>query len=124
MQETHRTKCHAIIHTASAAAAAVGAGLAQVPVSDCVGIIPIQIAMIISLGGVFGIELTKSTARATLATTTATMIGRGIAKLLLGWIPILGNVINAATAAGVTEMIGWSVASEFDKQYNIYQIIL
>lgn len=38
--------------------------------------------------------------------------------MLLGWIPILGNVINAATAAGVTEIIGWSVASEFDNQYN------
>lgn len=39
--------CHGIIHSASVAAARVGAGLAQIPLSDNVVITPIQIGMII-----------------------------------------------------------------------------
>lgn len=45
-----RDKCHAIIHTASATAAAVGAELAQIPCSDNVIITPIQLVKTISLG--------------------------------------------------------------------------
>ena len=106
MTDEERGKCHAIIHSASAAAAAIGAGLAQLPGSDNAAIIPIQVGMIISLGAVFGKKLTQSAARATLATATATMVGRGVSQFLFGWIPIAGNIINASTAAGVTETIG------------------
>lgn len=116
MTKEQENRCHAIIHTASSAAAVAGAGLAQIPSSDSIAIVPIQVAMIISLGSAFGMELTKSAARATLASATATLIGRGISQLLLGWIPIFGNVLNATTAAGVTETIGWAVARDFDNQ--------
>ncbi|MBS4879931.1 MAG: hypothetical protein KH138_06445 [Firmicutes bacterium] len=44
------------------------------------------------------------------------MIGRGISQTLVGWIPGLGNAINAGTAAGLTEAIGWILADDFDKQ--------
>ena len=64
MTDTQKVKCHAIIHTASASAAAVGAGLAQIPGSDNAVIMPIQLVMTISLGRVFGLELTESAAGA------------------------------------------------------------
>lgn len=51
--------CNGIIHSASAAAAAVGGGLAQVPASDNLIITPIQLTMAVSLGKVFGITLEK-----------------------------------------------------------------
>ena len=35
------------------------------------------------------------------------------AGALLGWIPILGNDINAGTAFTVTEAIGWAIANDF-----------
>ncbi|CEM63373.1 hypothetical protein [Treponema phagedenis] len=116
MTDEEAVKCHAIIHAAAAAAAGVGAGLAQLPVADHLAIILIQVGMIISLGGVFGIELSESAAKSTLGTATAATIGRGISQVLVGWIPGIGNVINASTAAGVTETIGWVIANDFAKK--------
>ena len=48
MTADQRSKCHAIIHTASASAAAAGAGLAQLPGSDNAVITPIQLASYIA----------------------------------------------------------------------------
>lgn len=115
MTEEQANDCHKIIHLASTFSAAAGAGLAQIPVSDSVIIVPIQLTMVISLGAIFGVKLTESAAASTLATATATLVGRGISQFLIGWIPVVGNVVNAVTAAGVTEIIGWAVAASFDK---------
>ena len=87
--------------------------MAQLPGSDSAFIVPIQIAMIISIGAVFGIELDESSAKATLASATATMIGRSLSQFLVGWIPGWGNALNATTAFTVTEAIGWAVANDF-----------
>lgn len=116
MNNTQQSTCHAIIHTASAAAAALGAGLAQIPCSDNTVITPIQLVMTISLGRAFGIELTDSAARATLASVTAATVGRTASQLLFGWIPVAGNIINAGTAASITEAIGWLLAEDFANQ--------
>jgi uncharacterized protein (DUF697 family) len=116
MTSEQENKCHVIIHTASAAAAGAGAGLAQIPGSDNAVIIPLQIGMILSLGTIFGIELSETTAKSTLATTAASTIGRGISQFLVGWMPVIGNVINATTAAGITETIGWTIAKDFDNK--------
>lgn len=115
MTREQDAKCHAIIHSAAAAAGLAGAGLAQLPCSDSAVIVPIQIAMVISIGAVFGVKLSESAATSTLGSATATMLGRGLSQILLGWIPGLGNVLNAATASGVTEIIGWAVAENFAK---------
>lgn len=108
-----RGKCHAIIHSASASAGAVGAGLAQVPCSDNAIIVPIQVAMTIALGKVFGLQMTDSAARAALATVASSTVGRAVSQVLLGWIPVAGNIINSCTAASVTEAMGWALAEDF-----------
>lgn len=115
MTEEQNSSCHKIIHTASVAAAAAGGGLAQLPGSDNAVIVPIQIGMIVSLGKVFGKSITKSFATSLLATAGATVGGRMISQVLFGWFPILGNALNASTAAGVTEAIGWWIADYFDQ---------
>lgn len=109
-------KCNAIIHSASVAAAAVGAGLAQLPCSDNAILVPIQVSMVLSLGAVFNINLTKSAAKSSVATASATLVGRGISQALVGWIPGIENIINASTASTVTEGIGWIVAKNFEKE--------
>ena len=116
MTDTQKAKCHAIIHSASASAAAVGAGLAQIPCSDNAVITPIQLTMTISLGRVFGLELTESAARAAVASVAAATVGRTVSQILIGWIPIAGNLVNAGTAATVTEALGWLLAEEFASQ--------
>lgn len=116
LTKKQRQKCSSIIHSASVAAAGVGAGLAQIPGSDNAVITPIQLTMTISLGRVFGIELTESAARAAIASVAASTVGRTVAQVLVGWIPGFGNAINASTAAGLTEMMGWMLAEDFDRQ--------
>lgn len=118
MTDGQRTKCHAIIHTASAAAAGVGAGLAQVPGSDNALLTPIQLTMTISLGKVFDINLSESAALAAIGSVAASTIGRTASQFLVGWIPGIGNAINATTAATLTESMGWLLADQFSKQNN------
>lgn len=108
--------CNGIIHSASAAAAAIGGGLAQVLASDNLIITPIQLTMAVSLGKVFGITLDQSAAKAAVASAAAATVGRTASQLLIGWIPGVGNIINATTAATVTEAIGWIMAKEFESQ--------
>jgi len=112
---TRNQKIHGIIHVASAACAGVGAGLAQLPGSDAVVIVPIQTAMIMSIASQHGVELTKTLATDFILTSVATTGGRFLSQLFLGWIPVLGNAINASTAAGVTEAIGWAADRYFAK---------
>jgi len=119
MNSSQETQCHSIVHSIAIISGGVGAGMAQVPGSDNLVIGPLQIGMVISLGAVFGIELSESSARAALANATATTVGRGISQALVGWLPSIGNVINAATAFGVTESIGWAVASDFSERKSL-----
>ena len=116
MTDSQRTKCHGIIHTASAAAAALGGGMAQLPGSDAIPITGAQITMIISLGAVFDIPVSKSAAQAILKSLAGAAGGRFISQVLVGWIPGFGNAINATTAAGITEKIGWKAAEKFDRE--------
>ena len=118
MTSDQKSKCNAIIHTASVAAAGAGAGLAQIPGGDNALITPIQLTMTISLGKVFDIELSDSAARAALGSVAASTIGRTLTQFLVGWIPGVGNAINATTAAGLTEAMGWTLAEDFAKQYE------
>lgn len=105
MSRLARINC--IIHGASVSAAGVGAGLAQVPGSDSLLIIPIQMAMIKLIASEHGKGFTEATALSIIATQATTMAGRKVSQFLVGWIPGPGNAINASTAAALTEAIGW-----------------
>ena len=118
MTEEQRGKCNKIIHTASAAAGAAGAGLSQIPGSDNAVITPIQLGMAVSLGKVFGRSISESSAKAAIGSFVASQVGRIAARtatqFLVGWIPGIGNAVNATTAAAFTETMGWSLAKSFD----------
>lgn len=116
MTNEQMIKVNGIIHTASASAAAVGGGLANIPGSDSPVLVGIQSVMIISIGAVFGIHITEAYAKVMLAEFLGANIGKLAANILVGWIPGIGNIINATTAAGVTELIGWIAANQFDEE--------
>jgi uncharacterized protein (DUF697 family) len=106
-------KCNGIIHTASVACGGVGTGMAQIPASDNAVIVPIQMGMIVSLGAVFGLKISDSAAKSIMASAGASITGRTVSQFLVGWMPLIGNTINTATAAGVTEAIGWIAVNNF-----------
>lgn len=115
MTDKQKKKCRGIIHGASVMAGGVGASMAQIPGGDNAVITPIQLAMTISLGTVFGKTITESTALAAVGSAAASTVGRAASQFLVGWIPGIGNAINAGTAASITEALGWFIAKEFDE---------
>ena len=113
LNEENRAQCHTIIHAASIASGAIGAGLCWLPCSDAPAISAIQIGMVIKLGKVFGIKVTKSVAKAAIAAAAATAAGRAASSVATFWIPFANLAINASTAVGITEFVGWAMAEEF-----------
>ena len=111
--EEYKSPCHKIIHGAAASTTAPAAGLAQLPFSDAFFITPIQVAMIVALGGVFGLRVSESTAKSLLTGMGTAFAGRTLSQALIGWVPGFGNAINATTAFGLTEAIGWMAAKHF-----------
>lgn len=113
---TRDEKCHAIIHSAAVAAGGIGAGLAQIPGGDIIPITGIQITMIISLGGVFDKELSKDQASNILKALGTGMVGKGIARQLVGLVPFWGNALKSGTAFTLTETLGWDVVRKFEEE--------
>lgn len=72
--------------------------------------------MTISLGQVFNLDIDESAAKATVASMAGATIGRAISQCLVGWIPGIGNAINASTATAMTETLGWLIAKDFEKR--------
>lgn len=116
MSLNSKEKVHAIIHSAAVSAAAVGGGLAQIPGSDSTLIVPIQTAMVISIANIRGRKISGKEAMKFIAPLAGKIVGRKISQILIGWIPGWGNAINAATAAALTEAIGWSVHAMFSEE--------
>lgn len=116
-----KTKCNVIIHGASTASAAACAGIAQIPLADNAVLVPIQVAMIVSIAKVFDQNIGEGVARGLLSTFAATFVGRGVTQVLFGWVPFMGNALNSATAAALTEAIGWMAADHFAKGYQLDQ---
>lgn len=106
---THQ-KVHGVIH---AAAAAIGAGLAQIPGADAPVLAGVQTTMIIAIAHEHDTAINKIAAADLLLTFSATHFGRGISQLLIGWVPGWGNVLNAATAVALTEAVGWAAHAYF-----------
>jgi len=115
MTKRQEDLCNGYIHGASVAAGSIGAGFAQIPGSDNLLITPIQVGMIIALGGVFNKSVTETAALTILSELTAGYVGRTLSQVVVGWIPGLGNAINATTAFGITEGIGWLAVKHFDE---------
>ena len=115
MNFSEKLKSRKIIHGAAVAGALAALIMAQLPASDNLILVPIEIIMVIRLGGVYRMNLRESISTSLVVGSIATLIGRGISEFLVGWIPIAGNIINALTAAAVIEFLGWAVVRGFEK---------
>lgn len=108
-------KCHAAIHTATAASAAAGA--IPIPMSDAIPITAAQIAMVIALGKAFDVTLSEAAAKSLMGVGLTQQVGRTVASGLLKMVPgvgtVVGGVIGASTAAALTEALGWVIADDF-----------
>ena len=119
MPKEMQKKCHIAIHSATTAAAAAGA--IPIPMSDAIPITAAQAAMIISLGKIFGISLSQSSAKTIASVVVTQHAGRAIFTNILKCTPggnLVGAVVGATTAAALTEALGWIVADDFYRMSN------
>ena len=99
--------------TATAAAAAIGGGLAQLPGSDAGPLVALESALVMALARVHRVDITAAAATDLVLTFAATFVGRGITEVVIGWIPGLGNAVNALTAAGLVVAVGLTADAHF-----------
>ncbi|WP_373454766.1 GTPase [Helicobacter pylori] len=113
-------ECKTIIHVASGAAGA--AGLIPIPFSDALAIAPIQAGMIYKMNDAFGMDLDKSVAASLitglLGVTAVAQVGRTLVNGFLKFIPVVGSVAGSATAAIITEGIGFAYLKVLEKCFN------
>lgn len=97
----------AVVGASSAAAAAIGA--VPIPVPDAAVLMPVQLGMLASINGIFGMDMGSDRAvnliRGLVGQGGVTVVGRQIAANLLKVIPGV-SVINAAVAAALTAALG------------------
>ncbi|EPZ95865.1 YcjF family protein [Helicobacter pylori] len=109
-----------IIHLASGAAG--GVGLIPIPFSDALAIAPIQAGMIYKMNDAFGMDLEESVAASLitglLGVTAIAQVGRTLVNGFLKFIPIVGSVAGSATAAIITEGIGFAYLKVLEKCFN------
>lgn len=113
MTEKQIAQCNAAIHTASVAAGAAGGF--PIPIADAIPISAAQVTMVVSLGKIFDQGISSAAAKGAIAAAAATFVGRSLIK----FIPFVGWFVSAAVAAGVTEVIGWTIAVDLEKKYRI-----
>ena len=116
-REYQQKRCKWIIHSAATEAAASAVIMAQAPGADNVALVVLIGKMTLELADVFDVSLTHSAVELgknvlkQFAGTIALRIG---SQWLAGWIPFVGNSINAAAMSGLVEYIGWDVAENFE----------
>ncbi len=108
-------KSKTIIHIASGAAGAI-------PFSDTLAIAPIQAGMIYKMNDAFGVKMKDSVAASLitglLGVTVVAQVGRTLVNGLLKFIPVVGSVAGGATAAVITEGIGFAYLKALETCFN------
>lgn len=83
------------------------------PASDALIITPIQIAMIIHLGNLYGINLDKSVLSALVSSIGLSFAGRLTAQGIISFFPLIKNIVGPPLAFSLTYAMGKTVSSLF-----------
>lgn len=118
MTENQRNACHMIIHTNTATATGLASVSNMLPGADNVylalnvGLMTAELAFVFDLS--LGEAAAETVGMAVLSHYKTAITARLVSQWTVGWLPLLGNAINAATMAYLLEDIVWAVADAFD----------
>ena len=98
---------------AAATTAAAGAAAIPIPLSDAAVIVPIQVTMIATLAGLYGLK--EEAVKQSALPFVARLAGVFLATSLLKLIPGLGSAINATVAGTLTGAMGLYVKNNFEE---------
>ncbi|WP_267524963.1 GTPase [Campylobacter sp. MG1] len=100
----------------------VAAGANPIPlVSDTVVITPTQVAMLVHIGRIYGVDISKTALKSLAAETLASNLGKALAGNLLkftGVGAIVGSAITASVAGVITYGMGFAYSEYCKKKYQ------
>ncbi|NCR01464.1 MAG: hypothetical protein GPJ11_20130 [Microcystis aeruginosa L211-101] len=112
---SQRNRANVLIHGAAVAASAASGALAFIALDTPI-LTGIYIGLVKELGKVFNHNVTDEDGMAMLAAYGGFGLGLIGVRVLLGWIPVLGNAANATISFTTTEAIGWYCFHSFDEK--------
>lgn len=106
-EKSREEKAKEIIHNATIASSTAAGATAQIAAfgADFLLATPIVLNMVIELGEIFGQTIDRTTAENLARRYGSTYF----TKTIIGFFPIIGNVVNAAMTYSLVESLGWSV---------------
>ena len=111
------TKAKVIIHTAAAAAFAMGLSFSYVPGYRFV-MEEFQLTMMIQIAALFGVNLSRADARSFYESTIQVRVDPIIDGFVIRCIAGPGHTSNATIAVQVTETIGWATYNYYLEKYG------
>lgn len=116
--ENRRAIATKIIDDTAASAATMTAVFSQVPGMGAATLTKLYFEMAAKIATLFDQELKSQEAR-TLVLAACNRYAKSIVeKSVLGWIPLLGNAINAKITYDLTQNVGWYFYDYFDGLAN------
>lgn len=109
MEDKKLLVTNVLIHGFAVAHAATAAALSQTMVGDEAVLATLTVTMIIAISRQYNQKLEVSQAFGVLGNFAGSYIGTRAAVMLVKWIPVLGNSVNAIATAVTTEILGWAV---------------
>jgi len=114
-EEERKVKATKIIDDVAKTAATATAVFSQIPGMGAATLTKLYLEMAKNIAALFNRELESQAAR-TLVLTGCKRYAKAIfEKSVLGWIPLVGNAINAKITFDLTKKIGWFLYDHFDK---------
>ncbi len=110
-------RIRAVIYSKAAICGATAA--VPIPIADILIITPIQVALIVTIGFFYGVDLSKERALELIATLGAGMGLREAARQLVKLIPGYGQVVSASVAFAGTVALGESANVWFKHKMRI-----
>lgn len=107
-----------IIDEVATSAATATAVFSQIPGMGIATLTKLYLDMAKKLAALFNQELESQTARTLVMSGCERYATAIFNKSVLGWIPLIGNVINAKITFTLTQDIGWFLYNHFAETYE------
>ncbi len=107
-----------LVQVNTIAAGTLAASMAQIPFADAAPLALNDAVMIIGIADIYGVQLGKSAALSMVGAIAANQAGTSLFKAAVGWIPLLGNGVNASVAVATTEATGMAVTGFCELAYK------
>jgi len=78
-----------------------------------------DVAMVIKVAAIYGIELDKAGAGVVFTTVAAPLIASKAANSALDFVPVVGWAAKSAVAAGVTKAVGEALIAYFEEESSL-----